>query len=337
MALTTAELAASQFKLDQMALDAVLMKQYQPQVSGLMKLLQNQTASINEARTALADSEKNRLGGTKVYMNWVTTSGIVEEAISVDCSLSEPELGSGSQAYDLTSEFKTGFSIDTDAIKTSIYSVEELVARGMLAAMQVLDEGWAKRAIAKLDAFGGVNAYTTATAVYAAGKTTIPSANYNEQLFPYFAHAAEVNRMKNYFVIDSGELFNGKFLADMNRANGEGKGMANLYDSFDIAFDMVNFSRAAVTSNTMLVDRNSLAFVTRTKYNNTIPLDVVNQKRYKIASKTLPGVFYDVYYQESCDGTTGNIKHTFSLRTRGDLLKAPEITYPSVLVMKKGA
>lgn len=336
MAFTTAELAAAQVKLDQMAKDTVLMKQYEPQAAGLLKMLQNQTATLNEAATLLADSEKNRLGGTKVYMNWVTTSGIVEEAVTTNCTLSEPALGSASLAYDLTAEFKTGFSIDTDSIKTSIYTTEELIARGMLAAMQVLDEGWAKRFIAKADAFGGVNAYTTATAVYAAGKTTIPSANYNEQLFPYFAHAAEVNRMKSYFVVDGGELFNGKFLADMNGANGEGKGTKNLYDAFDITFDLVNFSRSAVTSNTMLIDRNALAFVTRTKYNNTVPMDVVNQKRYKVASKTLPGVFYDVYYQESCD-VSGNIVQTFTLQTRGDLLKAPEITYPSVLVMKKGA
>jgi hypothetical protein len=336
MAFETAQLASAQIKLDAMAADAVISKKYQPQVAGLRKIMQNQTATLNEAKTKLAQSDKN-FGG-KVFMNWITTDAIVEEAITPNCDLVEPKLDASATPFDLSMEFRTGFSIDEDEMKDTIYSPEELVANGMLKALQVMDEGYAKRAIAKLDAFAGTNAFLNGN-VFANGQTTVAANLYNEKLFSYLVRAAEMNRLRNYYILDSGELFDLKFMAEINKENGEGKGLANLLNQFDISFDMVNFAKAAVTTDTLVVDRNSVAFVTRNRFQNTVPQGKVGQQRYKIASKALPGVFYDVYYKETCIavGNKDHIVETFRLQTEGDLLKAPEITYPGVLAFAKGA
>lgn len=338
MAFETAALANINLKLEAISSDAGIMKQYQPQVAGIRQIITNQTAKVDARRTALADSDENRSKGSKVYVHWLTTSNIVEEAISENCTLTEPKLDSASQAANLTMEFRTGFSVDEDEMKESIYSVEELVARGLLKSLQVMDEGYAKRAIAKADALAGTNLFVGAFS-NVAGHTVVPANKYNEALFPYLAKAAVINRLGSYYIIDGGELFEGKFLADMNRANGEGKGLANMYDQFNIEFDLTNFATSGVTSDSLLIDRNSLFFVTKNRFQNTVPQMKAGQYRYKIASRSLPGVFYDVYYKEECKVVNGkdHIVETFRLQTEGDLLKNPEITYPGVIAFEKGA
>lgn len=335
MAFETAVLRDAQVKLDAMAQDSNLSKQYQPQVAGLRKIMQNQTATLNEAKTKLAQSDKNY--GGKVYMNWITTGNIVEGAVGSNCTLTEAELDAAAVPFDLSMEFKTGFSINEDEMKNSMFSPAELIATGMMKALQVMDEGYAKRVIAKADAYAGTNLYP-GIGTFAAGQTTIPGASYNKALLAYLVRTAEANRLKNYFILDSGELFEEMFLAKINQQNAEGKGLANLFNQFDIDFDLVNFARAAVTTDTLLIDRSALAFVTRNRFENTVPEAKVGQKRYKIASKALPGVFYDVYYAETCitSGGKDQIVETFRLQTQGDLLKAPELTYPGVLSFAKG-
>lgn len=338
MALETAELARINMKVDQMSTDQVLMRKFQPKVEGLKKIMENQTARLNTAKTELSDSEKNK--GGKVYLNWITSGDIIEGAVTSNCTLTGPELDAAALPYDLTMEFKTDFSVSEEDFKNSIYSREELVAHGFMKALQVMDEGYGKRAIAKADAYSGSNLYL-GTYTQAGLKTTVPAAQYGANMLAYIARMAEMNRLGNYYILDSGELFDQNFMAMINAGNGEGKGLKALFDNFDIAFDMINFAKAAVATDTLIIDADALAFVTRNRYQNDVPRAVAGQKRYRIASKTLPGVYYDVYYQETCKpneaGTHDIITETFRLQTEGDLIKAPEDGFAGVIALQKGA
>lgn len=338
MALETAELANINLKVDQMSTDQVLMRKFQPKVEGLKKIIANQTARLNTVKTELSDSEKNK--GGKVYINWLTSNNIIEGAITSNCTLTGADLDAAAVPYDLDIEFKTDFSVSEEDFKNSIYSREELVAHGFLKALQVMDEGYGKRAIAKAEAFAGTNQYLGAY-TQAANRTTIPAANYGSKMLAYVARMAEMNRLGNYYILDGGELFDENFMAMMNSGNAEGKGLAALFGNFDIAFDMINFAKAGITSETLIIDADSLAFVTRNRYQNDAPKAVAGQKRYRIASKTLAGAFYDVYYQETCapdaDGTHDIITETFRLQTEGAFIKAPEDGYTGIIALNKGA
>lgn len=339
MALETAALANINLKVDQMSTDQVLMRKFKPKTEGLQKIIANQTARLNTAKTELSDSDKNK--GGKVYLNWLTSNSIVEGAVTSNCTLTGADLDAAAVAYDLTMEFKTDFTVTEDDFKNSIYSREELVAHGFLKALQVMDEAYAKRAIAKADAYAGTNLYLATGYTQTGAKTTVPAASYGSKMLAYIARMAEMNRLNNYYILDGGELFDEAFLANINSGNAEGKGLAALYNNFDIAFDMINFAKAGVATDTLVVDADSLAFVTRNRFQSLVPVAAVGQKRYKIKSPSLAGVFYDVYYQEVCapinGGTHDVVQETFRLQTEGDLIKAPEDGFAGVIALQKGA
>lgn len=338
MALSNVELGNINVKVEQMSTDKLLMRKYQPKVEGLAKIIQNQTAVLNTVKTQLSDSDKNK--GGKVYLNWLTSNNIVEGSVTSNCTLTGAALDAAAVPYDLTTEFKTDFSVSEADFKNSTYSREELVAHGFMKALQVMDEGWGKRAIAKADAFSGLNTYL-GTYTQAANKTTVPAASYGANMLAYIARMAEMNRLVNYYILDSGELFDQNFLALINKENGEGKGLAALFNNFDIAFDMINFAKAGVATDTLIIDADALAFVTRNRYENDAPKQVTTQKRYRIKSPSLVGVYYDVYYEETCASSEGGthdvITETFRLQTEGDLIKAPEDGYAGVIALQKGA
>lgn len=329
-------LANVNIKIDQMAADANLRKQYQPQIEALRIVQQNQTASLNPVLNELTRADKNLEG--KVYVNWLTANSLVVEAVEENCNIDGPGLDSDNKPYDLTMRFKTDFSYDEDQLKNTIYTPEEVQAMGFLRAFQLLDEEYAKRVIAKLDAYAGTNQFLGGF-TFATGATQVPAASYNVALFPYLAQAAIVNRLTNYYLIDNGSLFAEKFLADAGQVV-NGVSNANLYNQFKIAFDLINFAKAAIPTDTLLVDSNSIFFATKTRYTNTVPFERKADQFVYTRRSPFSGIEYDVYAQRRCEVTADaynldHMVHTFRIQTKGDLLQAPEATYASVLAFDK--
>ncbi len=338
MAFETAQLTDINFKLDQIGADANIRKQYQPQIAGLMLIKNRQTASLNEPLQKLLDNTQNLDG--KVFVNWITTDNVVAEDIEPNCTLDGPLLDSARLPYSLTMNKKTDFSINVDEAKNHIFSVEEQVATGFLKMFKVLDEYYATQVIAKADAYAGVNQFLGTGMTNSGGATQVPAAQYNVALFPYLAQAAIINRFSDYYLIDNGSLFTDKFLADAGQVQ-NGISNANIYSQFDIDFDLINFAKASIPTDTLLINRDSLFFATKTRFSNPTPERRLNQYVY---TRTSPftNITYDVYYEEKCivpaSSNREQIVQTFRMQTQGDLLRSPELTaFPSVVAFDKVA
>lgn len=325
------------FKLDQMAGNQNILKDYQPQIAGLRLIQQNQTAALNAVTAALARNDKDYYNG-KVKVNWLTGISGIEEAVEPNCDLTGDPLAADEKEYSLGMDFKKDFSIDQDLAKTHTYEVQEQEAKGMMELFRIMDEAYAKRSIAKLDSFTGTNLYTGGyTADATSGNLLIPAADYNVTFFAYLAKAAIFNRLNNYYIIDNGEnLFTPKFLADAGQVT-NGLTQANIYNQFRIDFDFINFAKAGIDTDTLLVDTNSIFFATRTRFGNRVPEARPDSLFTSVVTSPFTGINYDLYVQDKCEVVNGESHYVrvYRLQTKGDLLQAPEMTYASVLGFQK--
>jgi len=339
MAFDASQLPDIILKLDNMAANANILKEYQPQIAGLRLIQKNQTASLDPITSQLARNDKDYYDG-KVKVTWLTGVAGEDEAVEENCHLTGEPLGDAGEDFPLTMEFKKDFEIDEDLAKTHSYSVQEQQAKGMLDLFRIMDQGYAKRVIAKLDSFAGVNQYLGGYTVDdATGNTIIPAADYNVTMLAYLAKAAIINRLNNYYLIDNGEnLWTPKFLSDAGQVK-DGITQSNIYDQFKIDFDFINFAKAGVDTDTLLVDSNSVFFTTRTRFGNRAPLERKADQFVSVVTSPYTGIDYDLYVEVVCRVVNGrdHIVRIYRLQTKGDLLQAPELTYSSVLGFQKAA
>jgi hypothetical protein len=286
-------------------------------------VLRNQTARLTE----LTNPEKENTA----VVTWIKTCDIVDEACETNCDLDEPELETVNKSYELDMCRKSGFSVDAFKLRTNTYEVEELAARGLAAALKELDEWWAKQALLKLKTFQGVNVKASPHTWDAANlRTSVAGASYNRTLVPYLMQTAIMNRMKNSYFISNEELWYDWQNALFDAGNLDGKGaMARIAALGDnLTFDLFNFTAAGLAEDLYMVDRNAVAFITKA-INPETPTEFgggIQQTRYRVASPTLPGISYDVYYKLNCKTVSGveHIYHTWRIETRGGIFLNPE-------------
>jgi hypothetical protein len=329
-AFSTAKLAGLQLKAENIWRDSMQNASYVAEVQGLTAIRANQTATI----TPLTDKNKNY----KVRVNWLDKSTITASDLGVNagnnCDLDEPLLDAAGKEYKLDTFLKSGFSVNEDQMQDGIYSKEEAIAGGLLAAMKNLDELVSVKMMAKTDSYAGKNRYL-GPYTESNGQTQVGRANYNAQFFAYLAQASIVNRMRSNFLIDNGSLFQAKFIADASAGDANGKGTAALFNTKNIYFDLFNMSGAGLTTDTLMINRGALAFTFKSRFTPQ-PRELtgkVNQTRYSVESPNLPGVTYDVYYTMKCTVNTDEesdrfgedeIVHIWRFVFRGGLFLNPE-------------
>jgi hypothetical protein len=288
-----AELCEIKVKVSTMWKDAQVMNQYKANVTGLTAIRANQTARI----TPLESNEKDY----KVSVKWITTGNLVVSNAGPNCELEEPELAAASKSYALDSFRSTGFSLNEDDLKSTIYSKEEVVAQATLAALKILDEDVARICMAKADGFIGTNAFTGGRTV-TNGKVQLAANLTPQQRYAYLAKARILNKGNASYLIDNGTTFEEFQIAQYNAGNNDGKGVVTAFGDLPMYFDMFNMAAAGLTTDALLIDRGALAFASRTKFTATPaePGGEILQTRYTVKSPNLPGVEYDVYYTLKC-------------------------------------
>jgi hypothetical protein len=328
---STAQLANIQLKAEQMWSDGQQNAAKKAEVEGLKAIINNQTARI----APLEDSSKDN----SVTINWIDTSAIVAEVAEDNCTIDGAALDAKPKTYALDIKYKSDFKVNEDALRSTIYSKEEVAAAGIADALRVLDEKMATVALAKADAFAGTNVYP-GIGTYATGTTTIPAASYNQTLFAYLAQVSVMNRMRSSYLIDSGTLYQQYLNAQFNAGNGEGKGTNAMFNSMPIYFDLFNMAAAGIANETLMINRGALAFASKVRYGSA-PTEYggnVNQTRYSVASPTLPGVRYEAFYTLDCTGN--QISHIWRFESNAGLFLNPEgqaTGNTGVLAFNKGA
>ena len=302
-----------QAKADQIWADRIQKMDYVPEAEVVKCLIEQTTAKFSD------------LTGKKdptVQVGWVNACD-VDDGSCTDCTISGSELSTNVEDYYLSRERCAEFTVGEDDFRQNFFDAEEVIAKGLLKASRALDEWWATQAVAVLNANVGVNAVTTGKGSVSGTTTYILPAYWDANLFGYFARVAKVNRITNPMLISGANLFESKFIADFESCceNLRGK-----FGTMDVCFDLFNIDSVNTPDlMTYLINRGSLAFVTKAYYAGMTaanPAKYMDQHRWSMPSFYLPGVVYDVHYENDCD--SGDFfSHSFKLKTFGDIFVNP--------------
>lgn len=280
-----------------------------------------QTARLS----ALQDPEKTRT----VRLMWLDACEVAVDDVDDDCDLTGTEASSDSKDYTLDLFKRTVISVKEIENRTDEFNTQQKAARLMLAADKALTEWLATQLMAKIETFRGTNTYTTpvgSTAwTFAASDTTIPADQWNTELFPKLSLCARKNKILNPFLISGEALWYTNENAYNNVGNDDGKGdnVRNQKYFSRRYFDPVRIDEAnSGTLKAYMISRGALAVVTKTHY-PTAPVVYHNpwHSRYRMASKNMPGIDYEVTYTQAC--ASNEITHTWQLKLNAGIFLNP--------------
>lgn len=319
---TPTRLAEIQLKVSEMWANPQTAKNYTANGETVKAIIENQTAEIKP----LEDPEKLR----DVTVKWVDFCGdtAIDTTNADQCPMDQ-DCGEGegkTKTYALNIFIEDCFAVNEDKLETSIFSVEEVVAKGLLAKKKNILERFNAKALAVIVANMGVNPYEGDFAHIDAGTgyTEVQKKDFNiETMYPYWALVTALQRSNSAFVLDGGNLFQAAILAMKNAANSDGKLDQGLFAMMPYYQDLFGFARNDIAANSYLIDRGSMAVATRSKYPVTPRVigGSVNQTRYSVPLEGLPGIMLDVQYQPVCSADT--ILHKWNLKLRAGVFVNP--------------
>ena len=330
---TPSQLTAAIMRADKMWSDDMLKADYEANTDVWKAINAEQNANVD----ILQSNEKDR----DVKVHWVNLCGeAAEDADADDCDLEGAEFGSDSQTYALGIHKQFKVSIDEMTFRTNDYNVEEIVAKAILKADKALADAVAGSAVARIESFKGVNVVTdgVGTVNGVTTETDVAAADWNERLFAYLYRVGIQNKLSNPYLVSGTNLFEDRLVAMLSEANANGKGDAALFKMMRTYFDLFNIDPAnSPNLKTYLINRGSIAFAGKHWY-GAVPTKYMQQHRYSVAMRNLPGYRMDVFYENKCSGVT--IKHNMKFKLSYDYFLNPtgcEGTRTGVLAFNKTA
>lgn len=319
---TPNRLAEINLKMEQMWAEPQNTKNYSANGETVKAIFDNQTAELSD----LSDPEKIY----DVSVNWVDfCADTVTETTNADqCPMDQTcAEGEGkSKNYALDIFLEDCFAVNEDKLETTIWSIEEVIARGILAKKRDIINKFNQKAIAVIIANMGDNPYVGDPGEFnsVTNYTEVQKKDFNiETMYPYWALVMALQRSNDAYVLDGGNLYQQALIALKAAQNDNGKLDLGLFEMFPFYQDIFGFAQAGAASTTYLIDRGAMAIATRSKYPTT-PREIggnVNQTRYQMPLEYLPGVYLDVAYQPVCSSDT--ILHKWNLKLRAGVFVNP--------------
>ena len=310
-------LAHIQVKADSIWMDRIQREDYVPEANVVKCIIDQTTAQFGEL--------KGKKDPT-IDVGWINACD-VSAASCTDCTISGSELSTNIEEYELSRTQCAEFTVCEEDFRQNFFNIEDVIAKGFLKASLALDEWWAGQVVAVLNANVGVNELGDSGKGNVSGTTTyILPAYWDANLFGYFARAAIVNRFKRPMLISGANLFESKFIADFESCceNKSGK-----FGTMDVCFDLFNIDSVNTPDlMTYMLNKGALAFVTKAYYAGNSaanPVKYMDQHRWSMPSFYLPGVVYDVHYDNECSSQSCGdfMTHNFKVKTFGDILLNP--------------
>lgn len=315
MASFNTSLAKVQVAVEQSWRDPILNTSYIAKTAALTAQLQRQTATLSPIR----GTGKNAKSLTQTIY-WPLSCSITTASCSDECAVATAEATDNSQDVTLSCLRQVSFKETRNRFRTSPLSQEQVVALQMLANMKALDEYLTQQYIAFLEANKGDHEYTLSIGSDVSGDWQIPAADWTVEIIPELVASAEMSRLTNPYMLDGANFYTQMFRAKAFNANSDGKGEMNMFSEFPYVSDLVNMSTAA-PGKTYMVNPSSVAFISGNFYDTT-PMEHAGAHRmFKMPSRNLPGVFYDVHEVEAC--TSGDLVNSYQIRVNGAFVLNP--------------
>ena len=290
---------------------------YESKVDALTAIRKEQTADISIIENPAKDLE------VRIY--WAADCSTTLTDCTTSCTLGgvEPEALCQDLSLDLCKE--AGFSLTENRFRASNLSREIVVAKAMAKRMRELDEWLVQQLISKLNAFAGTNQFEGIADVDSDG-TWIAASYWNVDLYGYFSQVAIMNRLNDPFMLHGGNLFQVYWQAQMNNLNTNNKDQLAKLQSLRSYWDMFNVDSVNSPDKvSYMISKGAVAFANKAHYPLNAPVQYFDDQRWSIESKALPGVYYDVYYNNQCiaGSTTKDVKHNWTLTVKAGIFKNP--------------
>ncbi len=311
---TCAQLVDVQIAMDRIwASQTLQANDYKSEVDSVLAIKSKQTARLAE----LEDPNKDKT----VNIYWVTDCNTSIAACSDDCSVGGPELEARCKEYALDLCRTAGFTVREKSFRALAVSREETIAKGMLKRMKELDEYLAQTLIAKLNTFAGVNQFEGIGDVENSGVTYIAPSYWTADLTGYFAQVAKMNKLGSVIMLHGNNLWNTNWSSMFNSLNQNQKDQMAKMGSIQQFWDPFNVDTVNAGSKvSYMISNGAVAIVTKAYYPTT-PVTYMDNIRWSVESKNLPGVFYDVVYKNRC--LSNETYHDYSLYINAGIFSNP--------------
>ncbi|NCT92940.1 MAG: hypothetical protein GXC72_00825 [Chitinophagaceae bacterium] len=266
MGLTTfnnVKAAEVQILLDQLWAEPSTSKSYGVKAHALKAVLENQTAVLTE----LENPDQKR----DVSVKWVDFCGdtSADGQYADNCTPAAGDEGTAKkQDYALDVFITDSYSVAQEELESAVVSYDQIVATGLAAKIKNIIERFNAKVVAAIAANKGTNPFPGAYSYDNVTKdTTVVGADYGvKKLYPYFMQVSEMNRSQSVYLLDGGNLFQDYYIAKKTVANDNGKAEASMYDDIPFRHDMAGFAANALSANSFLIDKGSLAVANRAKF-----------------------------------------------------------------------
>lgn len=306
-------------EVDRIWADNQMASEYTPKVDVLTAIRKEQTANLSEIENPEKDLE--------LRVEWnADCNDNLDDCDGNDCTIGGPEAEGKCKNYALDICYKTGFSISEKRFRGIKTTREAVVAKSFAKRLKELDEKLAQVMVAKLNAFAGTNQFTGGIGDVDGGTTYIAPSYWTADMYGYFSQVQVMNKFNDAFMIHGGNLYQQSWLANMNNIDPARKPEAAKLNAIRSYWDMFNVDSVNTPDRvSYMIAKGAVAFANKAYYPLNNPVVYKNDTRWSIESKALPGVYYDVYYNNECVTTEGanDVKHNWSLYVKAGIFLNP--------------
>jgi len=288
--------------------------QYKPHYDAIKAIQAVQTATVLPSIAR----DKKIIG---VDVMWQNVCGQTVED-NTTCIVGGSKSSTNLKSYELSYEKVVKFSEDEADFIDNEFDIESAIAKQFLVADKNITENFAQYCISQIEAFRGWNTVTTGKGTVVGAETWIPPAYWDASLAAYFNRVAILNQFTSPVTLSGNNLYEQMYVADAKKNDLNGGGNNIMYGDMNMYFDLFNVDTVNdPTLKTYMLSTGSLAFGNRA-LNPERPQLTDAFTRYKIKSRFLPDMWYDVYYTTECT-TNDLIQHNFKIKLNADLFNNP--------------
>jgi hypothetical protein len=304
MAITQTVLTTALVKQELMWADSQRKADYQANAVAANALIENTTARLE----ILSDVSDKKTRKAKIY--WNDVCGVTPGTTAPNfCTITGTAPNSAAKEFEITKYATSSFELDEALYVNNQLKLDEVFADTMLKHLKALDEKIAQVSVSSLDAFVQANANTGGIGCTDETgdwvETFINPSYWSPSIMSYFAKTAILNKFSNPFLLDGSNLFDHYTLAQVNSANADGKGAANMFSLMKMYSDLFNVE-AVSAGSTYMINRGTVAFASKAWWTgvsqNAPVVDSEGRQKFSIKSNNIQGLEYDVYITSTCSG-----------------------------------
>lgn len=277
--------------------DAIQRAQFVAHCDSVKTCLSRQTARLGDIIQGAGQNAKKQT--RRVY--WQNACNIAVANRTDECLAATTELTDDSEDYTISQSKEASFVTSFKTFRDKPHNLNQTVALGLMQCMKVLDEHLNAQYLSFLAANNGAHEYSLPVgAADGSDVWEIASPDFTSDRFADFLLSSKFSRYTVPFLLHGLNYYTDFVKASEYRANGEGKGEANMFGLIPNVWDPIGLSAASIPNETFLVNAAAGALLTGNWYDQSPMQMAGNHRVYSMPSKNLPGVRYDIHEIETC-------------------------------------